>query len=91
MRNAYVALAQSIISQQELVVGSLARVEADKVSGLTISNGDITIDGDGKKILEALVNQYAKLFGQASVEVCKGAVQRASGDLEKVALPDVLA
>ena len=66
-----------IIRGQELVVGPLAWDEARKVSGLTVdqSHNSVSFTGDGKDIINRLVAQYEKLFGKASHEVCKEAVQ----------------
>ena len=88
--NRYNALAGRIIKQQENVVGSLAWVEAEKVHGVTVTNGSVEIVGDGKQVLAELVAQYEKLFGRASVEVCKDAIKPIVAELEKDMLPEVL-
>lgn len=82
---------KSIISQQGLIMGPVAIEEANKVSGLKVSPDGkaVTLTGDGKQVLENLVNQYASLFGRVSVEVCKEAVLAIShGSTEN--LPDIL-
>ena len=86
----YKTIALNIVKQQELVVGSLAWIEADKVSGLKVKDHDLSITADGKNVLKALVSQYEKLFGQASVEVCKGATKAAASKIDNNLLPKIL-
>lgn len=67
-----------IIREQELIIGPVAWNEAKKVQGFTVINqkeGEVSITGDSKEVLNNLVAQYARLFGKASNEVCKEAVQ----------------
>lgn len=66
-----------IIKEQELVIGPLAWDEAKKVVGLTVdqSHNSVTMSGDAKNIIDHLVAQYERLFGRASHEVCRNAVQ----------------
>lgn len=67
-----------IIKEQELIIGPVAWEEAQKVSGLTVVNkeqGQITLTGDPKDILNRLVAQYSRLFGKVSSEVCREAAQ----------------
>jgi hypothetical protein len=88
--NIFKQITLSIIKQQERVLGSLAWLEAGKVTGLTVKDHDVTLGKDAKKILGGLVAQYEALFGQASVEVCRGAVKSVAGDVEKAELPAIL-
>jgi len=66
-----------IIKEQELVIGPLAWDEARKVSGLSVdpARSSATFSGDGKDVVNRLVAQYERLFGKASQEVCRSAVQ----------------
>lgn len=66
-----------IIKEQELVIGPLAWDEARKVSGLNVDqfSGSVSFSGDGKDVINRLVAQYERLFGKASHEVCREAVQ----------------
>lgn len=87
----YEQLAQAIIRHQEKIIGPLAWNEADKVDGLDYTQtGEVVMKGDSKFILEALVRQYEKLFGQASVEACKDAVRPSLKNLQNVDLPEIL-
>lgn len=90
MEQIYISLINAIIKEQESIIGPLAWIEAKKVSGLRIKENDIVIKSNGKKVLKALVNQYAKLFGQASVEACKEAIKRLLPKIEPTAIPDNL-
>ncbi len=68
-----------IIKEQELVIGHLAWDEARKVQGLQIideTKEEVNLqNGDPKGIIDKLVAQYERLFGRASHEVCREAVQ----------------
>jgi hypothetical protein len=82
-----------IIKEQELIIGPVAWEEAKKVAGFHIADqatGQVTFDGDPKEILNRLVAQYSRLFGQVSKEVCKEAVQDLLADLPKGDVPDSL-
>lgn len=72
----YVSIVAKIIHSQGTVIGPLAVERAKKVSGISLkSEKDIVLNGDSKKIVEALVHEYETLFGKASVEVCRDAVR----------------
>lgn len=64
-----------IIESQEAIVGPVAIEQAKKVDNLTINwtNHSIAISGDPLAVIDNLVSQYSKLFGNVSVEVCKEA------------------
>jgi hypothetical protein len=82
-----------IIKQQELIIGPIAWDEARKVSGLHIGNmqaGEVSVEGDQKDILNKLVAQYSRLFGQVSTEACKEAVQDLIVELPADQIPDSL-
>ena len=82
-----------IIKEQELIIGPVAWEEARKVSGFHIvdqKKEEVTFDGDAKEVLNRLVAQYARLFGKASNEVCKEAVQDLIADMPKADVPSSL-
>lgn len=81
-----------IIREQELVIGPVAWEEAKKVEGLSVNQetGEVTITGDAKEILNRLVAQYSRLFGQVSREVCKEAVQDLVVELSSDEVPSSL-
>lgn len=68
-----------IIKEQESVIGPLAWDEARKVQGIEVvdaKKGEINLqNGDMRDIVNKLVAQYERIFGKASHEVCKEAVQ----------------
>lgn len=89
--NTFAEIAQNIIKEQQLIIGPIALEQAKKIAGLEITGEtNIKITGSGKKVLEDLVNEYAKLFGQASVEVCKEAFSPFAGKIPESDVPDVL-
>ncbi|KKQ52267.1 hypothetical protein A2865_02345 [Candidatus Woesebacteria bacterium RIFCSPHIGHO2_01_FULL_39_17] len=90
MVKVYESLVSVIIKQQEEIIGPIAWSEAKKVTGLVIRDHDVKIEGDGKKILESLVDQYSTLFGRASVEVCREVVKEMLTTIDKKELPEIL-
>jgi hypothetical protein len=81
-----------IIKEQELVIGPLAWDEARKVSGLTIdqTHDSVSFVGDGKDVINRLVAQYERLFGQASHAVCHDAVQDLLAEMPQEDIPSSL-
>lgn len=88
----YQKAAKQIIIEQQAIIGPIAYTQARKVEGINIDGkGSVIITGEnGKEILGNLVNRYADLFGQASVEVCKEAVREIEPPLKSEELPDIL-
>lgn len=83
-----------IIKEQELVIGPLAWDEAGKIQGLQIidpKKGELEIkNGDPKLVVDRLVNQYERLFGRASHEVCREAVTALIADMSPAEVPSSL-
>lgn len=89
--NTYELVVSHIIKEQEAVVGPLALDQAKKVAGIEITSvGDVKLVGNGKEIVAKLVSQYEKLFGLASVEVCKDAIKEVKPTVPPEDLPDIL-
>ena len=86
----YKLLVDQIIKHQESIIGPIALVEASKVNGIKTQGREITIEGDGKIVLQHLVEQYQTLFGQASVEACKDALRPLLPKMKGVDLPQIL-
>lgn len=83
--------ASNIIKEQQAIIGPVALDQARKVGGLKVESvSSITIEGDKKEVLSNLVKQYEKLFGKASIEVCKEAFQPFSDKIPAVEIPDIL-
>ncbi|MBI1872186.1 hypothetical protein HYS10_02075, partial [Candidatus Collierbacteria bacterium] len=71
--------------------GPLALEQAKKVSGLEVSSADdVKVTGNGKEVLDNLVKQYEKLFGKASIQVCKEAFEPYSDKIPANEVPDIL-
>lgn len=88
-------IVQSIISHQEEVLGPLAREQAKTVAGIEINSaGKVKISlktaAQSKDLLGNLVKKYEKLFGRASIEVCKDAVKESGVTYADSDLPDIL-
>jgi len=62
------------------------------VSGLTIDQAHsfVSFAGDEKDVINRLVSQYEKLFGKASHEVCREAVQDLIAEMKSEEVPDSL-
>lgn len=87
----YVEAISRIIKEQQSIIGPIAIDQAKKVVGLEISGvDDIKLTGNKKEVLGNLVNQYSKLFGKASVEVCKEAFSSVSDKISPSEVPDIL-
>lgn len=85
-------MAMRIIKEQELIIGPIAWEEAGHVKGLKVngSKKELKIVGDDKVVLEGLVQQYSRLFGRASTEVCREAVQDIIDQIPKDQVPSLL-
>ena len=86
-------IAVKIIKEQELIIGPVAWEEAAKVPGIQIidkKNGEISITGENKEVINALVSQYEHFFGRAAREVCKDAVSSLLADLPSAEVPSSL-
>ena len=87
----YVQAISRIIKDQQAIIGPVALDQAKKVSGLQVESSDeIKIAGNKKEVLTNLVNQYAKLFGRASIEVCKEAFEPYLDKIPSSEIPDIL-
>lgn len=91
--NIFEQMSLRIIKEQQLIMGPVAWDEASKVSGFNIldkDKGEVSFSGDPKDIINRLVNQYARLFGKASNEVCKESVQDLIAEIPKDQIPENL-
>lgn len=87
----YAQIAAKIIKEQKTIIGPIAEEQARKVSGITVASpDDIRIQGDSKAVITQLVEQYARLFGRASVEICKEAIEPIISQNPQIDLPDIL-
>lgn len=88
----FAQLAEKIIEEQEHIIGPIAVEQAKKVPGLSIDwdKHNIQFNGDKTDIIEKLVEQYKGLFGQASVEACKEAVQSVISKVPEEQRPPLL-
>lgn len=87
----YSQIVSRIIKEQQNIIGPVAIREAVKVTGLKVNNlEDIEVTGDHKEVIKLLVEQYAKLFGTASVEICKEAIEPIIDEVDRSELPDII-
>jgi hypothetical protein len=86
----YEQISVRIIKEQELIIGPIAWQEAVKVPGIKVIDKDkqeVSISDDPKTVLSRLVEQYSRLFGKVSTEVCKEAAQDLLVELPKDQIP----
>jgi len=87
-------IAEKIIKEQELIIGPLAWNVASKVPGLSVdaSKGvvQITQTADQKKVIDALVAQFERLFGLASHEACRHAAASLTSNMAAGDVPSSL-
>jgi hypothetical protein len=85
-------MAIRIIEEQELIIGPIAWDEATKVQGMTVeySKRSVVLLQDEPAVLDKLVAQYERLFGRASLEVCKEAVRDIISEVPQDKLPATL-
>ena len=82
--------ASKIIKEQQAIIGPVALDQAKKVAGLSINGEDIKVTGNKKETLDKLVKQFEKLFGKASVQVCKEAFSSYAEKIAPSDIPDIL-
>ena len=86
-------MAVRIVKEQEAIIGSLAWAEAAKVQGLTIvdqTNASVSISGDPRGVIDALVSRYEKLFGRLSRDVSRQSVADLTADIPTEDIPTSL-
>jgi hypothetical protein len=87
----YIQAISRIIKEQQGIIGPVAVEQAKKVPGLEVTSpDDIKISGNKKEVLGNLVSRYSKLFGKASVAVCKEAFQPMKEKIPDADTPDIL-
>lgn len=81
-----------IIQEQELIIGPIAWYEAKKVKGLQVNfdKREVVINNGEVQTIENLVKQYEKLFGRASIEVCKEAIKDLKAEVPAEQIPESL-
>lgn len=87
----YEQIVLKIIQRQELVIGRTAWSEAKKIPGIKIGDSnEVSLEGDGKDIVDLLIQQYEKLFGVIADQVCKEAVQDLVAEIPSDQVPSKL-
>lgn len=83
---------RAIVVQQKSIIGPMAVDQANKVSGIHVSSDltSVEVSGSTNQVLTALVKQYERLFGKASVEACKESIREANISISSKDLPAVL-
>ena len=85
-----------IIKEQELIIGPMAWEEVKKISFINVIDpivGKVSFSGDqggAVETIDYLVSRYKRLFGRASHEVCKEAVQDLIVELPSEEVPQSL-
>lgn len=80
-----------IYKEQEKIIGpTIAKMMVENVSGLKKDGANFLIEGDPKTVLQELVDQYATIFGKASIMVSKEAIKKVNPSFAANELPDNL-
>ena len=90
MNDPYIRAAEKIIKEQENIIGPLALEQARRVKDMEINDHSVKFTGDRVKALNSLVEQYKRLFGQTSVEVCREAARSIFAKLPPQEVPSLL-
>lgn len=90
--SAHDKIAEKIIEGQEEIIGPLAVEQAQKVPGLSVDwdKHEVTIQGDQKEVIDRLVQRYSRIFGPASIEVCRNAARQLATQVPAADLPKTL-
>lgn len=88
--DAYGKIANKIIKDQRFIMGPLATQIAGRVIGMTVENHQVTFLKDPKEAIQNLVIEYRKVFGDASVEICKESAHSIDVNVSMNELPDIL-
>ena len=86
-------LVLKIISEQELLMGPVAWLQAEKVQGLRIDRKEKTVSIENIEngvAVDNLVGRFENLFGRAGREVCKEAVSALIADMQPSQVPSSL-
>jgi hypothetical protein len=91
----YINAVSKIVLAQHMIMGPMAVDLARQVDGLSINTvkndvENVEINEDPKLVLESLVGQYRKLFGDVSVNVSKDAISDLRGTFGDDELPSLL-
>lgn len=87
----YLQAVKYIHTEQTKIIGlNIANMLAQNVHGLSLGNEAPQITGDPKTVLQELVDQYATIFGKASIMVSKEAIKKVNPSFAANELPDNL-
>lgn len=87
----YAQMVSRIIKEQQTIIGPIAIDQAKKVTGIQLTSpDDVQITGNEKDVMSHLVEQYARLFGKASVAICKEAIEPLVSQNPATELPEIL-
>jgi len=74
-------IVKAIIKEQSQIIGESLAITVAQSSGVlqtsnhTVDDLEVT-NPDATFVLDSLVNSYERLFGKASVEVCRNVIRR---------------
>jgi hypothetical protein len=88
----YSQIAESIIKQQETIIGPVAIEQAQQVADLQLNweKHEVSVLGKGANVIDDLIERYKTLFGPLSVEVCKDAARPFLAQLQTAQVPNLL-
>lgn len=85
-------IALKIIEAQEMIIGPVAVERAQTIDNLSVdwTQHKVSLGSEDSTIIDRLVDEYKKLFGEISVEVCKEAAMKAASTMTHEQLPKSL-
>lgn len=66
----------AIIKSQEEIIGPMAWVQAENISGLIVDAQKSSVSVTSNTAVDELVKSYRDFFGEAAVEVCRSALRK---------------
>lgn len=72
---------KEVIEEEKNLIGPVALRKAENIDGLTVSDGEVKLDGNGEKALNELLESYSDIVGSNAVEALKREVKN---NLEEV-------
>lgn len=86
----YGKIVTKIVKDQTVIIGPIASEIAKRVSGLRFAETEVSFENDPKETISSLVIEYKKIFGDASVEICKESAHGIDVKVSDDDLPDIL-
>ena len=85
----YEKLVKGIVDQMQIIIGSVAVTQANKVKGLKINDG-VHIHGDSAKVISRLITNHQKIIGDVALTIAAKGAKPILEKNPKLKIPDKL-